>query len=56
MLRKSALFILLASIALPAFAAEQINVAQLEQILAAAQGKSHADLAEKLAGLELPPA
>jgi VWFA-related protein len=53
MLRKSALFILLASIALPAFAAEQINVAQLEQILAAAQGKSHADLAEKLAGLEL---
>jgi VWFA-related protein len=53
MMRKFAFFILLAGIPLPAFAANQINVAQLEQILAAAQGRSHADLAERLAGLEL---
>jgi VWFA-related protein len=53
MLRKSAFFILLVSIALPAFAAKQINVEQLEQILAAAQGKSPTELAEQLAGLEL---
>ena len=53
MLRKSALFILLVSMALPALAAKQVNVAQLEQILAASQGKSSAELAEQLAGLEL---
>jgi VWFA-related protein len=53
MLRKSALFILLVSMALPAHAAKQINVQQLEQILAAAQGKSPTVLAEQLAGLEL---
>jgi len=53
MLRKSVFFILLVSIALPALAAKQINVEQLEKILAAAQGKSPTELAEQLAGLEL---
>jgi VWFA-related protein len=53
MLRKSALLILLVSIALPALAAKQINVEQLEQILAAGQDKSPTELAEQLAGLEL---
>ena len=53
MLRKSAFFILLVSIALPALAAKQINVEQLEKILAASQGKSPTELAEQLASLEL---
>jgi VWFA-related protein len=53
MMRKFAFFILLAGIALPAFAARRISVEQLEQILSATWGKSHADVAEQLAGLEL---
>ena len=52
-MRKFAFFLLLASIALPAFAAKRINVEQLEQVLAAAQGKPDAQVALQLSNLEL---
>jgi VWFA-related protein len=56
-LRKLALLLLLAGIALPAFAATNITVEQLQQVLAAAHGKADAKadakLARQLAGLEL---
>jgi type II secretory pathway pseudopilin PulG len=57
-MRKLAILILLAALALPAFAenrdaAKRITVAQLEQALAAARGSSDAQVAQQLSGLEL---
>jgi len=57
-MRKLTILILLAGMALPAFAAndvksEMVSVAQLEQALAAAHGKPDADLAQQLSGMEL---
>jgi VWFA-related protein len=52
-MRKLALLLLLAEIALPAFAAKGTTVEQLEQVLAAAHGKPDAKVAEQLSGLEL---
>ncbi len=52
-MRKLALLLLLAGIALPAFAAKGITVEQLEQVLAAKHGKPDAKVAQQLSGLEL---
>jgi VWFA-related protein len=56
-MRKLALLLFLAGIALPAFAATNITVEQLQQVLAAAHGKPNAKvdakLARQLSGLEL---
>jgi len=52
-MRKFAFFILLAGIALPAFATKRINVEQLEQVLAAAHGKPDAEVARQLSNIEL---
>jgi VWFA-related protein len=52
-MRKLALLLLLAGIALPAGAAKSITVEQLEQVLAAAHGKPDAKVAQQLSGLEL---
>jgi VWFA-related protein len=52
-IRKLALLFFLAGIALPAFAARNITVAQLEQVLAAAHGKVDAKLAQQLSDLQL---
>jgi VWFA-related protein len=52
-MRKFVLLLLLAGIALPAVAARNITVEQLEQVLAAAHGKADAKVAQQLSGLEL---
>ena len=52
-MRKLALLLLLAEIALPAMAAKRVTVEQLEQVLAATQGKKDAKVAQQLANLEL---
>ena len=52
-MRKLVLLLLLAGIALPAVAARNITVEQLEQVLAAAHGKADAKVAQQLSGLEL---
>ena len=48
-----ALLLLLAGAALPAFAAKRVTVAELEQLLAAAHGKTDGRVAAQLADLEL---
>jgi VWFA-related protein len=52
-MRKLALLWLLAGVALPAVAARNITVEQLEQVLAAVHGKADAKVAQQLSGLEL---
>ena len=52
-MKKWAFCIVLAGIALPAFAANRITVAQLEQVLAGAKVKQDGDLARQLSGVEL---
>lgn len=52
-MRRLALVLLFAGIALPGFAARRITVAQLEQLIAAAQAKTDADVADRLSGLQL---
>jgi hypothetical protein len=52
-MRKLALLWLLAGIALPAVAARNITVEQLELVLVAAHGKADAKVAQQLSGLEL---
>jgi VWFA-related protein len=52
-MRKLALLLLLVGIALPAFAARNITVEQLEQLLAAAHGKADAKVAQQLSDLQL---
>jgi VWFA-related protein len=52
-MRKLAVLLLLAGLALPAFAAKRVTVEQLEQALAAAQGKSDAEVARQLSNFEL---
>lgn len=52
-MRKLALVLLLAVIALPAMAAKRVTVGQLEQVLTAAHGKQDAKVAQQLANLEL---
>ena len=52
-MRKWALCIILAGVALPVFAANRVTVQQLEQVLAATTAKSDADLARQLSTLEL---
>lgn len=52
-MRKFALLLLLAGIALPACALKRITVEQLQQVLAAAQGRPDAELAQQLFNLEL---
>jgi VWFA-related protein len=52
-MRKLALLLLLAGIALPAVAARNITVQQLQQVLAAAHGKADAKVAQQLSDLQL---
>ena len=52
-MRKLATLFLLAVLALPAFAANQVTVNDLEQAVAAAHGKSDKEVAQQLADLEL---
>jgi VWFA-related protein len=52
-MRKLSVFLLLAGAAMPALAAKTVTVEQLEQVLAAAHGKSDAKVAQQLSGLEL---
>ncbi|MDE3187991.1 MAG: VWA domain-containing protein [Acidobacteriota bacterium] len=52
-MRKLALLLLLAAIALPAMAAKRVTVEQLEQVLAAAHGKQDGKVAQQLINLEL---
>jgi hypothetical protein len=57
-MRRLVFLLLLAGIALPAFAekkaaVEKVTVAQLEQALATVQGKTDAEVAQQLSGLEL---
>jgi VWFA-related protein len=52
-MKKWAICIVLAGIALPAFAANRISVAQLEQVLASSKVKQDGDLARQLSGMEL---
>jgi VWFA-related protein len=52
-MRKLALLLLLAGIALPAVAARNITVEQLQQVLAAAHGKTDAKVALQLTDLQL---
>ena len=52
-MRKLATMFLLAVLALPAFAANQVTVNDLEQAVAAAHGKSDKEVAQRLADLEL---
>ena len=53
MRRLPILLLSLAGIAVPAVAARNITVEQLEQVLAAAHGKADAKVAQQLSGLEL---
>jgi hypothetical protein len=52
-LRRFAVLVLLAGIALPAFPAKRVTVEQLEQVLNATQGKRDGNVAHQLADLEL---
>ncbi len=52
-MRRLVLLLSLAGIAVPAVAARNITVEQLEQVLAAAHGKADAKVAQQLSGLEL---
>jgi VWFA-related protein len=52
-MRKLALFLLLASSVLPAFAAKRVNVEQLERVLTASQHKPDSKAAQQLSDLEL---
>jgi hypothetical protein len=52
-MRRLALLLLFAGIALPGFAAKRVTIAQLEQLIAAAQGKTDADVADRLSALQL---
>lgn len=57
-MKKPIILLLLAGMALPAFAATEatttkVTVAQLQQALAAAQGKPDAEVAQQVAGMEL---
>jgi VWFA-related protein len=52
-MRKLALLLLLAGIALPTFAANRLTVEQLEQLLAAAHGRRDVEIARQLSNLEL---
>lgn len=52
-MRGLALLLILAGMALPALAAKQVTVQELDQMLAAAQGKRDAEVARELADLEL---
>jgi len=52
-MRKIALLLLLAGIALPTFAANRLTVEQLEQLLAAAHGRRDVEIARQLSNLEL---
>src|ERR1035438_3705746 len=52
-MRKWALWLFLAAIALPAFTADRVTVLQLEKLLAAAESKPDAEIAKQLSGLEL---
>jgi VWFA-related protein len=52
-MRKLALLLLLAGIALPTFAASRVTVEQLEQLLAAAHGRRDVEIARQLSNLEL---
>ncbi len=51
-MRKLALCLFLAGMALPAVAAKHVTVEQLEQVLAAAQGKPDPEMARQLSDLE----
>ena len=51
---KLALLLLLAGIALPAVAARNVTVEQLEQVMAAAHGKADAKLAQQFSGWNSP--
>lgn len=50
-MRKLALFLLLASSVLPAFAVKRVSVEQLEQVLTASEHKSDSKAAQQLSGL-----
>jgi VWFA-related protein len=52
-MRRLVFLLLLTGITSPAFAAKRVTVEQLQQALAAAQGKPDAELAQWLSGLEL---
>jgi hypothetical protein len=52
-MQRLALVLLFAGIALPCFASRRVTVERLEQLIAAARGKTDADVAERLSGLEL---
>lgn len=52
-MRKLAILLFVAGIALPAVAAKRVTVEQLEKVLAAAHGKPDAKVAQQLANLEL---
>jgi hypothetical protein len=51
--RKLALLLFFAVMAVPAFAAKRVTVAQLEQTLTAIHGKTDAEVARKIYELEL---
>jgi VWFA-related protein len=52
-MRKLAILVFIAGIALPAFSAKRVTVEQLERVLAAAHGKPDAKVAQQLSDLEL---
>jgi hypothetical protein len=52
-MRRLALLLLVAGTVLPCFASRRVTVERLEQLIAAAHGKTDADVAERLSGLEL---
>jgi VWFA-related protein len=52
-MRKLAILVFVAGIALPAFSAKRVTVEQLEKVLAAAHGKADAKVAQQLSDLEL---
>jgi VWFA-related protein len=52
-MRKLALLLLLAGMALPAFAARRVTVEQLQQVLASAPGKPDEEMARQLTDLQL---
>jgi hypothetical protein len=52
-MRKSALLLLLAALALPALGANRVTVEQLEKTVAAAQGRPDREVAQSLGNLEL---
>jgi hypothetical protein len=52
-MRRLVLMLLMCGVALPVFASRRVSVERLQQLIAAAQGKTDADAAERLSGLEL---